>query len=259
MLENIKQLLDSKGTVDEYQINVLKDTSKELFFIKDKLQMTRGKDVTFITVTVYKNFEIDGKKFKGSSSTKVSPTNTIEEIEGLALFNTEPLSDASGGGGGCFLCHPVPDNSADEASSVFTDFSYDNLGIPTNPLVNELAGPQPKDLGLGSQKAILTKAYEEATGGQKVPRKLLKGQKGKFKVSSLRNIAKTAPYGHNGFFPTLYDIVHFYNTRDAKGFEEFWPAPEVRANVNNVELGDLNLTFAEEQKIVVFLETLTDR
>ena len=81
MLENIKQLLDSKSTVDEYQINVLKDTSKELFFIKDELQMTRGKDVTFITVTVYKNFEIDGKKYKGSSSTKVSPTNTIEEIE----------------------------------------------------------------------------------------------------------------------------------------------------------------------------------
>ena len=81
---------------------------------------------------------------------------------------------------------------------------------------------------------------------------------GKFKVSSLRNIAKTAPYGHNGFFPTLYDIVHFYNTRDAAGFEKFWPRPEVARNMNSQELGDLGLTFAEEQKIVVFMETLTD-
>ena len=77
---------------------------------------------------------------------------------------------------------------------------------------------------------------------------------GKFKVSSLRNIARTAPYGHNGFFPTLYDIVHFYNTRDVLE----WPAPEVSETVNDAELGNLGLTFEEEQKIVVFLETLTD-
>ena len=50
-------------------------------------------------------------------------------------------------------------------------------------------------------------------------------QNGKFKVSSLRNIALTAPYGHNGYFATLKDIVHFYNTRDVS--EEVWPAPEV--------------------------------
>lgn len=173
------------------------------------------------------------------------------------MFNTEPLPGASGGGG-CFLCHPVPGNSSDKASSVFTDFSYDNLGIPANPLVNELAGFQPLDLGLGSQAAILKKSYRKATG-RKLPPGVLLEQEGKFKVSTLRKIAKTAPYGHNGFFPTLYDIVHFYNTRDAQEFAGFWPAPEVSATVNDAELGDLNLTFAEEQKIVVFLETLTDQ
>ncbi len=96
------------------------------------------------------------------------------------------------------------------------------------------------------------------------------GEEGKFKVSSLRNIARTAPYGHNGFFPTLYDIVHFYNTRDCRDegvpssnvpdaychIAEQWASAEVPLTVNNSELGALGLTFEEEQKIVVFLETL---
>jgi cytochrome c peroxidase len=37
---------------------------------------------------------------------------------------------------------------------------------------------------------------------------------GAFKVPTLRNIALTAPYGHNGFFARLGDIVRFYVTRD---------------------------------------------
>ena len=40
---------------------------------------------------------------------------------------------------------------------------------------------------------------------------------GAFKVPTLRNVGKTAPYGHNGVFRTLPEIVHFYNTRDVPG------------------------------------------
>ena len=52
-------------------------------------------------------------------------------------------------------------------------------------------------------------------------------------------------YGHNGYFKSLEEIVHFYNTRDVDGagwMGEEWPAPEVLANVNSAELGDLGLT-----------------
>ena len=77
---------------------------------------------------------------------------------------------------------------------------------------------------------------------------------GKFKVSSLRNIEMSAPYSHNGYFVTLEDIVHFYNTRDVAT----WPAPEVAATVNHVELGNLGLTAQEEADLVAFLQTLTD-
>jgi cytochrome c peroxidase len=146
---------------------------------------------------------------------------TPQELNGLVLFNTKAQ---------CAACHltAVDPNAG---YPLFTDFTYDNLGIPVNPL---LAG-NPTDYGLG---AFLGDAAEN----------------GKFKVSTLRNIGLTPPYGHNGFFPTLKDIVHFYNTRDVG----MWPPPEVPQNVNTDELGDLGLTDAEENDIVAFLLTLSD-
>jgi cytochrome c peroxidase len=76
-------------------------------------------------------------------------------------------------------------------------------------------------------------------------------------------------YGHNGVFKSLKQIVHFYNTRDVLPRCETtskpsvgvncWPAPEVPENVNDSELGNLGLTDAEEDAIVAFLGTLSDR
>lgn len=80
-------------------------------------------------------------------------------------------------------------------------------------------------------------------------------ENGKFRVPTLRNIALTAPYGHNGYFAMLEEIVHFYNVRDTG--HEFPPA-EYPATVNTEELGDLKLTPDEERQIVCFLQTLTD-
>ncbi|MCD4804637.1 MAG: hypothetical protein K8R07_03065 [Desulfobacterales bacterium] len=131
------------------------------------------------------------------------------------------------------------------------------------------------DYGLGEMVAQLEAAYGgplpagnlsyEPDGlGQGGTKTVVTDEAGKFKVMSLRNIARTAPYGHNGFFPTLYSIVHFYNTRElvfpnvSWPGEPEWPDPEVNLNINFAELGDLGLTFDEEQKIVLFLETLTD-
>ena len=99
----------------------------------------------------------------------------------------------------------------------------------------------PIDYGLGGRPDI---AAKDPTGAEL----------GKHKVMSLRNIAITPPYGHNGFFATLEEVVHFYNTRDV----EAWPAPEVEQNVNTTELGNLGLTPEEEVDVVAFLKTLTD-
>jgi cytochrome c peroxidase len=75
-------------------------------------------------------------------------------------------------------------------------------------------------------------------------------------------------YTHNGFFKSLEQVVHFYNTRDVlktcpKNFKGeigvwCWPAPEVGDNVNRTELGNFGLSPREEAAIVAFLKTLSD-
>jgi cytochrome c peroxidase len=70
----------------------------------------------------------------------------------------------------------------------------------------------------------------------------------------LRNVAISAPYFHNGFYNTLEEVVHFYNSRDVEAF----PTAEVTETVNHDELGNLGLTLQEEKDIVAFMKTLTD-
>jgi cytochrome c peroxidase len=163
------------------------------------------------------------------------------ERRGLELFL---------GKGKCALCHTAesPDNKP-----VFTDFTYDNLGIPKNPENPVyLENPDFVDAGLGG--FLLSAGYDE---------EVYMAEWGKFKVPTLRNVAKAPSkkfvkaFGHNGYFKSLKEIVHFYNTRDVKKGKK-WPAPEYAATVNNDELGDLGLTDKEEDDIVAFMETLTD-
>ncbi|MEA1900611.1 MAG: cytochrome c peroxidase [Thermodesulfobacteriota bacterium] len=174
-------------------------------------------------------------------------TLTDDEYKGLKLFE---------GKAKCALCHISQPSIAPDGGPMpplFTDYTYDNLGVPYNKFIDILNGPQPPDFGLGG--VLLDPA-----------------QNGKFKVMSLRNIEITAPYGHNGVFQTLEQIVHFYNTRDVlpacninlgnmdPGFGvTCWPDAEVPANMNVAELGDLSLSAKHEQRIVAFLKTLTDR
>lgn len=156
------------------------------------------------------------------------------QLNGLALFN---------GKAGCANCHVTFSEYADASGNplppLFTDHSYDNLGIPVNPRVEELSGVAPQDYGLYN-----TVLEEE--------------QKGKFKVPTLRNVAKSAPYGHNGFFATLDLITNFYNERDVTDgpWSSFYP--EVPENVSS-ELGSLGLTPQEEMQIVAFMHSLNDR
>lgn len=174
---------------------------------------------------------------------------TTEEAAGLALFN---------GKGQCNLCHPSEPGPNGEPP-LFTDFSYDNLGIPRNPL-NPFYAMPPEfnpagfafvDPGLGG---FLQSAAHPDT--------VYLPEWGKHKVSTLRNVDKRPngrfikAYGHNGYFTSLKEIVHFYNTRDALPL--MWPEPEVPQNVNIDELGNLGLTDEEEDAIVAFMGTLSD-
>ena len=164
---------------------------------------------------------------------------TGQEQRGLALFR---------GKGKCAACHVEP---------LFTDFTYDNLGVPKNPMnpfyhmPYNPDGENWVDTGLGG--FLQAAGYAETVWGP---------EWGKQKVPTLRNVdlrpAKkfVKAYSHNGYFKSLEEIVHFYNTRDVPGAG--WPVPEVAANINMAEMGNLGLNRGEELAIVAFLQTLSD-
>lgn len=199
---------------------------------------------------------------------------TDQEAWGLELFNDEEK-------GKCALCHISEVDSPIEPP-FFTDFTFDNLGIPKNPLnpfygmdlvyldggspINPL-GADWIDYGLGGFLSTHSNPAWAALAADNM---------GKHKVPTLRNVDKRQDvdfpkaYGHNGYFKNLKGIVNFYNTRDTKPSCPWsmtekealmigcWPAPEVGANVNVDELGNLGLTDEEEDAIVAFMQTLSD-
>ena len=110
---------------------------------------------------------------------------------------------------------------------LFTDFTYDNLGVPKNPRTRSTTSPPgTRRRGLGRLRARRLPA-----GGRLRRRRSTQPELGKHKVPTLRNVDLrpstefVKAYGHNGYFKSLEEIVHFYNTRDVAGAG--WPAPEV--------------------------------
>ena len=192
---------------------------------------------------------------------------TKQEQLGFALFR---------GKGKCHRCH-----ISNGQQTLFTDFTYDNLGVPRNPenpFYEEPAfnpdGFDWVDKGLGGFLATRLSDYAPYADANM----------GKQKVPTLRNVGKGSceaepenpdcivkAYTHNGYFKSLKGTVHFYNTRDVKPecndpftseedalAQGCWPVPEETENVNMDELGDLGLTPEEEDAIVAFMMTLSD-
>lgn len=223
----------------------------------------------------YSNIALALMAYEGSSA--MSPFNSAydrflqgkadlraREKRGLALFN---------GKAKCASCHASVTNGRG-LKPLFTDFTYDNLGIPRNPAnpiyrsswIND-RGKAWVDQGLGG--FLLT---------QDMYRDDAMDQMGKFKVPTVRNVArKPGPgfvraYMHNGYFKTLEQVVDFYNSRDVKPRcnsawtpveiamkEGCWPEPEYPQTVNRAELGNLQLSQSEQRDLVAFLEALSDR
>ncbi|MGD8414981.1 MAG: cytochrome C, partial [Candidatus Latescibacterota bacterium] len=173
---------------------------------------------------------------------------TALEMEGLDVFE---------GAGFCSSCHPAP---------LFTNYTFDNLGIPKNP-DNPFYDMDQVYLDNGEPINPMGDAWiDKGLGGfleshpNEAWRAMAAENMGKHRVPTLRNVAKsprkdfTKAFGHNGVFKSLEEIVHFYNTRDVAD----WASPEVAENINSDELGDLALTEHEEAALVAFLETLSD-
>jgi cytochrome c peroxidase len=166
-------------------------------------------------------FEIESTDFHPFSSKydfwqNGHTTLSAQELRGLALFN-DPSK------GNCAGCHPS--TTADgNTPALFTDFSYDNLGVPRNTDIhaNDQATapsytPVNSTDGLHAYYDLGICGPFRDDGGLNTSELC-----GAFKVPTLRNIAATAPYFHNGRFATLKDAIGFYVRRDTNP-EEFYP------------------------------------
>ena len=121
---------------------------------------------------------------------KLSPT----EARGLRLF-ADPKK------GNCIACHVFDKNSKNPADHLFTDFTYDNLGLPRNSAIPASADMKRFDLGLCGPT-------------RETPKGLTSSVCGAFKVPTLRNAAQRPFYFHNGSFTDLTEVTRFYVERD---------------------------------------------
>jgi cytochrome c peroxidase len=112
---------------------------------------------------------------------------------------------------------------------LLSDFGFDNLGVPSREV---------KDPGLGGR----TKNADEI---------------GQFRAPSLRNVALTAPYMHNGSIATLREVMEFYNKRDLE--PDRWGPTDYPDTVNHDNMGNLELTEQQVDDLTALMHAFTDR
>jgi cytochrome c peroxidase len=229
--EVLSRLQSSPATLQKfiaaYGSDVLNDATATLKDIGAAIAAYESEDVDeFEPFTSKFDYYVDGKV-----------QLTAREMNGLALFNNP-------GKGNCTSCHPSVHQEF-TSRALFTDFSYDNIGIPrnwnipanaSNP-VNPLTGlpllymPAPVNVPADAEYAYYDLGLcgpfvsDPQDGGARPDLVRLTPTCGAFKVPTLRNIALTAPYFHNGIFPDLHKAVEWYVTRDINNNTANNPTP----------------------------------
>ena len=172
---------------------------------------------------------------------------TDQEELGRTLFFSTQFAN-------CSLCHDIKGNDGRYETSTFTSHKYFNIGVPVNTEARKINGVKPGfvDLGLAANPEVHGDLLE----------------RGKFKVPSLRNVAVTAPYMHNGVFNDLRTVILFYNKYNSKKKSrqidpetgQHWADPEVPDNIAMKELTTgPGLDDKRIDALVAFLKTLTDQ
>ncbi|MCR4031427.1 MULTISPECIES: cytochrome-c peroxidase [Flavobacterium] len=142
---------------------------------------------------------------------------TEQELNGMELFMNSPQPEKNIRGANCAQCHGTP--------KMYMELFHNN-GLDS----------EPKDIG-----------REELTG--------MPNDRGRFRVATLRNIALTAPYMHDGRFKNLEEVLDHYN-------EHISPSKSLSISLkdrsNNLNGKDLGLTVNEKSNIISFLKMLTD-
>ncbi len=167
-------------------------------------------------------------------------------------YDLTPLEDLgksiffSNNNNSCATCHVL--KGEDKAGETFTNYEFHNIGTPANNLLRAKNGVKQIDKGLFGNSAINDEL-----------------QKGKYKVPTLRNVAVTAPYMHNGVFSDLKTVVEFYDKYNNKDrnvnpeTKKAWDEAEVKETIALKELKASALTDKKVEALVAFMKLLTDK
>ncbi|MCR8722984.1 c-type cytochrome [Frigidibacter sp. SLM-1] len=168
---------------------------------------------------------------------------TDEEELGRLLFFSKQFTN-------CNICHQVGTSQVAE-NETFSNYRYFNIGVPENTALREANG----QAGVVDHGLLQNPAVDDPEAD------------GRFKVPTLRNVAVTGPYMHNGVFADLETVVRFYNHYNSRRPEAQinpetglpWGPPEVPGTVAMTEL-ETGPALDDQRiaAIVAFLKTLTD-
>ena len=137
-------------------------------------------------------------KYDLYAANKIGGTLTPAEERGFAVF-MDPKR------GNCFACH-YSGAGLNGSVAMFTDYSYEAIGVPRNNKIPANHKRGYYDLGICARPDHLVKTSAEFCG--------------MFKTPTLRNVATRSAFFHNGKFRTLHEVIRFYNTRDTN--PELW-------------------------------------
>jgi len=165
---------------------------------------------------------------------------TEAQVRGLAIYT---------GKGRCVSCHRI-----EQTQALFTDNRFHNIGVGFKSIQGKedetaAAYVKQKRAGANVDVTVLTQANMSELGRFAVTENLT--QVGAFKTATLRNVAITAPYMHDGSLKTLEDVVDFYNNggrlKDTDPVSDFLSGG----------IRPLKLTDPEKKDLVAFLKALT--
>jgi len=138
---------------------------------------------------------------------------TASEARGLQLFSRAPSRDGIVRGGNCAHCHGGP--------KLYQELFHNN-GLD-------------QQAGDGGRQQVTGQALDA----------------GRFRVPTLRNIALTAPYMHDGRLATLTDVLDHYS-------DHVQASPTLASELVSAQAGGLRLTSSEKKDLLAFLHLLTD-
>ncbi len=216
-VENSIELDESWDNVEEKLRNdsIYRQYFREAFDIENSNEITR--DLATKAIEQFELTLISSDSYYDRAAVRIEPGVFLDDdaARGMALFQDEGATgekDAQ-----CWHCHSFGANK-----TLFTNGGFFNNGLDEVDSLTDF-----EDAGLGAVTGDL-------------------GDNGRFKAPTLRNIALTAPYMHDGRFATLEEVMDHY----ADGGH---PAPNVDAFVPIIDLDE-----QDKADIIAFLHTLTD-